>query len=325
MRRNAQNAITTNEVRNLAMYHSGTFNRLTAYNSDRKIFLNSDYTVSTENTASILKMFKENSRMNLFGIELETYTSRYGRTYDDEMQGTIYCNVLHMIFDKCGFDDDFFKTETDCTVSAESVSQTFTKAWMRNNYRCFKAMYEMFDKLGITTNSVKVGMHVNMDLANFGSKYDEQIKNVRKFGYLINKHYDLFKAAFYRKNTEWCPRMNATKEYWKDTDLCRIPTAHNMCCVNVGHVRQNRVELRLVAGQKNYACFRNTMEVVFHIVDKIKSLSWDDLDDITKVFKGCNNYVYDRLNTLCFDACTISREQLDAIAPTVKTVDYSVR
>lgn len=325
MRKTSQQRITSNDVRNLAMYHNGSYEQLTAYNSDRKVKLNPDYTVSADNTASTLKLFKANNRMNLFGIELETFTRRYGDTYGDSMQGTIYCNVLHMIYEKCGFDSDFFKTETDCTVSAESVSQTFTKAWMRNNYRCFKAMYEMFEKLGITTDSVKVGMHVNVDLSNFGSKMDEQVENARKLGYLINKNYDFFKAAFYRKNTEWCPRMNDTMEYWKYTPINRFPISHNACCVNMSHIAQNRIEIRLVAGQKNYPCFRNTMEVVFQILDRIKSLSWKDCDDLTKVFKGCNNYVYDRLKTLCYDANTITREQLDAIAPTVKTVDYSIR
>ena len=154
MRKESKKEITTN-LSTMAMYHTGHFNKLTAYNSDRKINLNPDYTVSENNTPSTLKLFKANSRLNLYGIELETFSSAYGNTYGNRTQGTIYANVLDLIFKQSGFDDDFFKTETDCTVSGESVSQTFTKAWMRNNYRSFKAMYDLFGHLGITTDYCK--------------------------------------------------------------------------------------------------------------------------------------------------------------------------
>jgi hypothetical protein len=157
-------------------------------------------------------------------------------------------------------------------------------------------------------------MHVNIALSNFGKNRDEQLKNVRKLGYLINRHYEFFKVALYRTgSTQWCPRMNATKEYWKNTDVYAFPTSHSACCINMGHVDEGRIEIRLVGGQKNYACFRNTMETVFHIVDAVKRLSWDDLDDLKKVFKDCNYHVADRIYSNCARALTISQADAEYI------------
>lgn len=261
MRKEAKKYVAP-EIARIEHYHGGNFASLKVFNSDRVINLNDDYTVSDNNTASTLKLVKVGQHMNVFGIELET-VSPIGDVSRD-----VLANVLLMVFDKAGFPEDLFKVERDGTVSAECITQTFTKAWMRNNYRCFKAMYEAFGKLQITTNNEACGMHVNIDLTNFGGTEEEQIENVRKLGYLINKHYDFFRIAFNRLGTtHWCPRMTATKEYWKETAIHRFPIDHDGCDINMGHVHQGRVEIRLVGGQKNFPCFRNTMETVFHIKD----------------------------------------------------------
>ena len=59
------------------------------------------------------------------------------------------------------------------------------------------------------------------------------------------------------------------------------------------------------------------MESVFHVISAMNRLSWDDLDDLTKVFKGCNQYVYDRL-TRCRNERVLSDAVVNAVQPTVK-------
>lgn len=312
MRREAMN-YETPEIERMSGYHMGGYDSLCVYNSDRKIKLNSDYTVSDDNSDSTKKIAKVGTHMKAIGLEIETVSP-----IADAIGTTVYTNILRLAFSKAGFDDDFIKIEHDGTVDGEVITQTFTKGWLRNNYKCFKALYELFGQLNITTNSAKCGMHVNLDLAWFGNDYDSQIENVRKLGYLINRHYELFRIAFNRTGCNtWCPRMNFTKEYWKETPVNMFPTQHSECCVNMGHVRQSRVEIRLVAGQKNYACFRNTMETVLHIIPRVCKLSWNDLDDLYKVFKGCNRHVFDRLATNCFNANVIDSETIEKLRPTV--------
>ena len=314
MRRNATD-YNRPEIHHISGYHYGSFQNLKVYNSDRTANLNPDYTISENNTESIKSIMKVGTRLAYIGLELEVVSALENIDPDR----TVLTNVLKMVFEKSGFDKDFFKTEKDGTVSAENITQTFTRSWLRNNYKCFKAMYECFNELKITTNSSRCGMHVNLDLMNFGSKESDQIENVRKLGYLINKHYDLMKIAFNRTGTTlWCPRMNYTKDYWKNTPISGFPIGHDECCFNMGHINQKRVEIRLVAGQKDFACFRNTMETVFHLIDIVKKLSWNDLDDLVKVFSGCNDKVFDRLNTNCRRAEVIDSETLEKIRPTVK-------
>lgn len=308
---------TNPELANMSEYHCGEYKRLKCFNSDRPVYMTDRYTVSEENTASTLRIVKVGQRMSQIGLEVETASPLNPIGSRDPIKRKLIANVLDLAIMKAGFPDDFFKIEADCTVSAECITQTFTKGWLRNNYKCFKALYECFEGLTITTNNEACGMHVNLDLANFGKDFDTQVKNVRKLGYLINKNYDFFKVALYRQgSTRWCPRMNGTKEYWKNTDLYSFPIDHSSCCVNMGHIRQNRVEIRLVGGQKNYACFRNTMETVFQMIDAVKRLSWDDLDDLTKVFKGCNYHVFDRINSNCLRQGVISQADVDAIRAT---------
>ena len=312
------------EVKRLAGYHGGTFESLKAFNSDRVINLDRNYTVSERNTASTKKIAKVGSHLNLFGIELETISPLCKPGHNTpESDFVLIANILGLAMDKAGFPDDFWKYEKDCTVSAECVSQTFTKAWMRNNYKVFKAMYEMFPNLKVTTNDPRCGMHVNIDLTNLGGTREEQIDNARKLGYFINKHYDLCKVAVNRLgDNTWCPPMRSDRDYWKETPLYGFNTSHSGCCVNMGHVDEGRIEIRLVGGQKNYPCFRNTMETVFFMVDRVKKISWKDLDNVGKFFEGCNRHVWDRLKTNCKEAGVISDADLERIAPTVKEIRY---
>lgn len=311
-RKDARN-YTAPTTKTIGCYHGRRFNELNFYNSDRKIKLNPDYTVSSDNTRSALTIAKAGSHVKAFGLEIENVGDNLKRAGMDT-----YVNVIDLIFNKAGFDPDFFKVERDCTVDAECITQTFSKAWLRNNYKSFKAMWELFETFGITTNDTRCGMHVNVDLSNFGNNFETATENARKLGYVIQRHYNLMKVCFNRGGeTTYCQQMSPNKEYWKTTALESFSGSHGIS-YNMSHVFENRVEIRLVGGQKNYACFRNTMETVFHLIDRVNKLGWSDLDDVEKLFTGCNNYVFDRLSTNCLERGVITADVVNAIRTTIK-------
>ena len=57
------------------------------------------------------------------------------------------------------------------------------------------------------------------------------------------------------------------------------------------------------------------MESVFFLCQRVQSISWKDCDNVEKVFKGCNQYVFDRLQS----KCNLDIETLMNIKNTVKT------
>ena len=59
------------------------------------------------------------------------------------------------------------------------------------------------------------------------------------------------------------------------------------------------------------------METIFHLIGRLKDLSWKQCDDLVAIFSGCNKYVFDRINTKCKDAGTISADDCARIAETV--------
>lgn len=313
LNRNTRDTITT-----LAGYHYSRFQSLKFFNSDRVFFINSDYTIAGNNAASLLKIKKEGSAIDSFGFEMETECTTV-------IDNDVYTNLLNMLFERY-FPADFWRMERDGSLggrsNAECITQTFSKAWCRNNYKNFKSLWESFSMLGITTQNSNCGMHVNVGLPNFGATYEKQEVAIRKLYYIINKYYELFKVALNRKtsSTTYCGQCRDWQEI-KTKDISYMPNDHYVC-MNYSHIREGRIEIRLVGGQKNFPCFRNTMETVFHLVDRVKTISWSDCDDITKVFAGCNSYVFDRLNTNCFNAGVITSAELEAIKPTIKEVRY---
>ena len=106
----------------------------------------------------------------------------------------------------------------------------------------------------------------------------------------------------------------ADKGFCKSFDLSATSEtqSNHGVCFNYAHFNTGRVELRLVGGQPDYFAFRNTMEVIFHLVDAVKRLSWKDMDDVEKVFQGCNKYVLKRLKD-CVANCTMTQAQYNAI------------
>ena len=285
------------KLSNVQGYHEGSWNGNYAYQG----FKANKYFTSDR----FIKLDEQFQRpdgkpLQGFGLEIET-----------ECTGVRNITVLAECFEKIIFNmfpADLFKMQRDSSLqgdtSAECITQVMTREFVRNNYAAFKAMYNTyFPAFGISC-SANCGMHVNISNAVFGNKPESQVEAIKKLLYFVNKNYSLSCHLFHRdmRKTHYCRQMAyyTTKEACKAADLAYMPSDHGIA-FNMGHFREGRIELRLVGGQKNFGCFRNTMETVFHVIDACKRLSWRDMDDMTKVFHGCNRYVLDRLVTMCSD------------------------
>ena len=309
MRREARYERQIN-IAHVAGYHHGNsqYSKHFVFASDRPNEADASY-----------HLIKDGSLPAMIGIELETEC--WGIT-----NSTIYANLLRDVVFKV-FPADLWKIESDCTlnggdVGAECITQPMTKAFIRNHYRDFKAMYEYFREFGIDpARTGDCGQHAHISLTCFGRTKETQDEAIRKLFYIVNKHYDLICALLYRRadRQRWCGRMNYA-EAWT-MDLNYMDGDHANGC-NYSHYRNGNIELRIPGGQKDYPCFRNTMESIFHLIEVSKSISRKDCDDIVKIFSGCNQHVFDRLRSYCYERGTITVEQLNAIHETMKTVDF---
>lgn len=254
----------------------------------------------------------------------------YGLEIETECRGlsnpTVYAEVLNNII-FTHFPADLFKLQRDGSLggdtSAECITQVMTKEFIRNNYANFKLMYDTyFPAFQVScSRSGNCGMHCNISNAVFGRSREAQETAIRKLLYLVNRHFAFFCSLVARDagRTEYCERMTryASMNACKTVNLSDFASSHGVC-FNLGHYGEGRIELRVVGGQSTFGCFRNTMESLFHVVEAVKTLSWTDLDDLRKIFTGCNQYVYNRLSTLCRQAGAIDDAALCAIRPTVK-------
>lgn len=327
------------EVVGIQGYHNGSFGSESyAYDGFKgRWYLNSDRKLPLDEHFRRL----DGQSLKGFGLEIET-----------ECRGVHNRAVLAEIMDKVifprfKFGSVQFKMQSDASLhgdtSVEVISQVMTKSRIRNDFPAYYAMFnEYFPTLGISADAATTscGMHVNVSNAIFGDTEAVQVDNIMKLHYLMGRHYRVMCKAVYRpeNKTYWADVMDAdTMEShnvdaataarfdWrnarniKPADMLRAPRSHN-CCLNMSHFRAGRVEIRLVGGQKDYYCFRNTMEVVFFLTEKVRSLKWEELDDLRKVFSGCNQYVMKRLPD-----CGLDAETLDAIRATVKPEDLELR
>ena len=245
-----------------------------------------------------------------FGLEIETECWTVNNS-------NVYATLLKTAI-LSAFPEDLFKLQRDGSLtggesSAEIITQIMTKEFIRNQYPAFKAMFQSFEEMGIScTRSGHCGMHTNISNACFGGTEASQEKAIRKLYYFINKYYSLSCGLFSRdpRHTGYCGRM--PYENAKTMNLSGFYSDHG-CSFNLGHYREGRVEIRLVGGQKNFATFRNTIETVFCLIDAVKRCSWDEMDDFTKVFKGCNKYVLSRLE-LCKNSGLMTDTDYNVIA-----------
>lgn len=300
------------ERANLQGYHQGMGGESYAFSGFKKNrYFTSDRYIDCD------ELFRRTDGKPLKGFGLEIETGFILSTTRNTQAQAILSNIMTTAIFPI-FPDGLFKQQQDCTITGtECITQVMTKEFIRNNYKNFKTMYnELFPMFGISCDDGNCGMHVNISNGLLGTTPAIQEENAKKLYYIINKHYDLFKVALYRTgSTSWCGRMNY--ENAKNMDIHHMPNNHGLC-FNASHFDAGRVELRLVGGQKNYGCFRNTMETIFHLIGKLKSLSWKQCDDVAAIFSGCNQYVFDRLNTLCFSAGVISETALHEIEETVQ-------
>ena len=314
MRKEAKQSRTI-ELANIQGYHAGSSRGNYAYQGfkSNKYFTSDRYIKLDANFNR-----PDGKPLQGYGLEIETECASIKADF-----------ALAQVFEKIifqEFPDDLFKMQHDGSrggsSSAECITQVMSKLFIRNQYSAFKAMYnDWFKAFEISCTSGRCGMHVNISNAVFGASEASRQEAVKKLLYIVNKHYSLFCNLTNRDtaNTYYCRRMidYTDKEACKAADLGCMPSSHGNCC-NFSHYPEGRIELRIVGGQSNFGCFRNTMESIFHVVEAVKKLSWKDLDDITKIFAGCNQYVFDRLNTKVRNAGCISDEQLETIRPTVK-------
>lgn len=316
MRKDAKK-VTTVSTASIQGYHGGAGNSLNyAFNgfSANKYFT-SDRFINLD--ANFRR--PDNKPLKGYGLEIET-----------ECNGVRNPAVLAELFDKLIFSQfpaDLFKMQRDGSLggdtSAECITQVMTREFIRNNYCNFKSMYDTyFPAFNIGAGSSDCGMHVNISRACFGAAEKTQADAVRKLYYIVNHYFDFCCELFRRdrRATHYCAKMPADKTFCKSMNLGNRYSDHGVS-FNLGHWNEGRIEIRLVAGQKNFPAFRNTMECIFHLVEAVKSLSWAECDDLTKIFAGCNQYVFDRIKSYCYQANTISAEQVEAIRATVKRVE----
>ncbi len=311
MRKDRMQEKNTTALNTIQSYHEGGWNGNYAYQGFgvNKYFTSDRFIKLDENFRR-----PDGKPLQGFGLEIET-----------ECTGVRNQTVLSQVFSKIIFDmfpADLFKMQRDGSLqgdsSAECITQVMTREFIRNNYANFKAMYNTyFPAFGISCTA-NCGMHVNISNAVFGNKPETQKEAIKKLLYFVNKNYSLACKLFHRDTgrTHYCRQMAqyTTKEACKAANLSHMPSDHGVA-FNMGHFTEGRIELRIVGGQKNYGCFRNTMETVFHVIDACKRLSWKDIDDMTKVFDHCNRYVLDRLVTMCageIDFDTLRAIQMNA-------------
>lgn len=315
MRRNARNENETIERADLQGYHGARTMENSRINYAFRGFKANKYFTS-DRTIACDENFNRTDGKPLKGYGLEIETDFILSTQRNSQAQAILANIMSTaVFPT--FPADLFKQQQDCTITGtECITQVMTKEFIRNNYKNFKTMYnDLFPMFGISCDGGGCGMHVNVSVGLLGTTAKIQEESCRKLFYILNKHYAFFKAGLYRTgSTQWCGQMNYQNA--KTMNVHCMSDSHGNC-FNGSHFDEGRVEIRLVGGQKNYACFRNTMEMIFHVVGKLKSLSWKQCDDLVAIFSGCNQYVFDRINTKCKNAGTISQESVSQIEATV--------
>lgn len=319
--RKASKTSTRAELNRVQSYHEGGYSF-----TDRERYAYMGFTSNKYFTSDryipLTAEYKRADGKQMRGYGLEIETECFG-----VHNQTAYAELLHRVIFQ-PFPDDLFKLQNDGSLggdtSAECITQVMTKEFIRNNYGAFRMMFnDYFPAFNISAaRTGNCGMHCNISLGCFGQSESVQADAVRKLYYIVNHFYAFMCSAVCRdiSRTRYASRMAAEKEFCKTMDLRSFESSHGVC-FNLGHYAAGRVELRLVGGQKNFAAFRNTMELIFFLVDRVKTISWADCDSLTKIFTGCNSYVFDRL-TKCRNDGQISDSEINAIRDTVVEVEY---
>ena len=215
--------------------------------------------------------------------------------------------ALGVILDKVVFPTfpaGLFKQQHDGSLggasSTEVITQPMTKAFIRNHYNDFRAMWCFLKDLH-TAPGPSCGMHTNISMTCFGKTREAQEAAIMRLHNWICDNYAFAAALFKRdlSHTRYCGRME--RDY---LDTCG---SHGLMC-NYSHMSAGtaaRVEIRLVGPQKTFPNFRNTLEVIFHLVEAAKD--GRDFSDPVKLWAGCNECVVERLGDVIGDTLTYSQ------------------
>lgn len=307
------------EGRGRTNYAFEGYNKNLFYASDRGLELDADF-----------KPLKPGVIVKGFGIEEEIESWDIKGGCGSEQLAMLVHTICMQEYPK-----DLFKFQRDGslqggTSSIEVISQVMSKEFIRNNYTSLYRKYEYYKMYGIdATRSGNCGMHVNMSNTLFGREKTTQAENIKKLCYFVNRHYEKMCPMVKRDidNNGYCEKMYD----WENMDYAKRFNLDNMneydsnhyICFNLAHYGVGRVELRLVGGQKDYATYRNTMETIFWMVERIKTLSWEALNNFNNMWYGCNQYVVKRLRCL-IDENLITSNELNEIIARMKEEDYSI-
>lgn len=278
---------------------------------------------------------KDGKPMNFIGLEIETecFGVLNERVFAEILKRTVFPLFPNDLFKmqhdgSLGYEPDYYSCDDaddmrvemeKQSVGIECITQPMTKQFIRNHYKDFKAMFDtVFPALNIScAESGNCGMHVNISNGMFGDTVEKQTEAIRKLHYFINSNYEFCCSLFRRdhEHTGYCREM-----YYGNARNMDIAGGNHNSCMNYSHFDSGRIEIRLVGGQSSYTQFRNTMETVFFLVNRMKTVKWEELDNFVKVFRGCNQYVFKRIAAT---GC-LSASSLDAIERNLKCEDLEL-
>lgn len=231
-----------------------------------------------------------------YGIEVELGTEIYSRLLFETAMSKGFTDLFPAKLWKLQRDGSLEPERRGC-VTGEAITQVFAKSWMRNNYRNFKLFWQFMDECGIRPND-SCGMHVNVGLYMFGKDIDTQCRNIAKIHNWIMNNWETALALVHRKPecaAQWSARMPRMTAAQIAEGNGNHHVAMNYSHLYESEITARRVEFRLVGPQKSYPAFRNTMEVIFHLVEQSKKLSAADFNDPSKLWRGANWHVHNRL------------------------------
>lgn len=293
----------------ISSYHGGEHERKLYFTSDR-------YEVLTENYER-----PNGAALKGYGLEIETENWNI-------IDANVYAYILEHLVLTC-VSKDLFKKERDGSLcgghtQAELITQIMTKEYIRNNYANFKELFNRFEQIGTScVRSGNCGMHVNISVGCFGKSTENQDEAIRKLYYIVNHYYSLMCKLFMRdvNRTSYCRQMETSSFTVNDAKVVNYKRFGNDHGKAFNFSHNGRIEIRIVSGQRNFATFRNTMECVFFLVQRVQKISWKDLDNFIEIFRGCNQYVYSRLSLLAEQGHLTTRE-LNKISDSVVREEY---
>ena len=325
-----RNATKTKERKTVSTNVEGSYHGYRDYNApnvnyafrgfDKNLYFTSDRTKVLDENFRLA----DNSPLKGYGLEIEVESSTITNS------NTLAFTLREVAFKN--LPEGLFKFQHDGSLggasSTEAITQVMTKEFIRNNYPGFRYMYDIFAIYGVDAfRSGHCGMHCNMSVGMFGKTLAKQKEAIMKLVYFINHYFGVACSLLKRReaNTGYCGVMDYVHQGNKSYNFTRMKdcqdfpleesnenSSNHGVCFNYAHFNTGRVELRLVGGQKDYFMFRNTMETIFHLVEACKTCSWKEMDDLEKVFKGCNKYVLKRLEDLVTDG-KMTSETFDRI------------